>query len=71
MIRDFHGEGFDEVARPGGGECLDFQRHGVVVDGAGDFVGESVESLAGHHAHGDPAVSAPRRAPHPARRCGC
>lgn len=52
-VGSFEGEGFDELARAGGGELLESESDGVVVDGAGDVVGEAKEALAGDHADGE------------------
>lgn len=47
------GEGFDEVARVGGGELLDFGGDGGVVYGVSDVIVEAEEALGGAHLDGD------------------
>ena len=52
-VGSFEGEGFDELARFCGGELLEGESDGVVVDCVGDVVGEAKEALAGDHADGE------------------
>lgn len=53
VVGDVHGERLDEAARAGGGEGFDFLRDGVIIDGAGNFIGQTVEALRRGHADGD------------------
>lgn len=50
---DVYGERLDEAARAGGGEGFDFLRNGVIIDGAGNFIRQAVETLRRGHANGD------------------